>query len=267
MAAHSTCQPGLPRPNRESQAGSPGRSARQTRASSGSFFPGRPGSPPRCAARSAISAGSYPQAVPGPDSAPKRGSAALAKYRSSSRSYRAPRSASRAVNSLDHRQRLHRPDQVVRRQDAQRLHVAAVPLDLAAGQLTPVLAVTLSALEQRVVDVRDVLHVADGVPRGRAPRRRPVTEDLGPGVQPGPHQQVPRGVGERVPDVRRVIGRDAAGVQRGHRAGGGEDQLARGRVVDPGRRAAARQHRDIRTAPGVHARQVIAHRRRQGTAD
>src|SRR5256886_4848924 len=52
-----TCQLYLPRPNRESQAGSPGRSARQARTSSGSFLPRRSWSPPRLAARSAIPAG------------------------------------------------------------------------------------------------------------------------------------------------------------------------------------------------------------------
>src|SRR5580698_1939620 len=88
MAAHSTCQPGPPGPKREAQDGSPGRSARHTSTSSGSFLPGLPGSPPRLAAMSAISARSYPQAVPGPESAPNRGSADLAKYTSSSTPYR-----------------------------------------------------------------------------------------------------------------------------------------------------------------------------------
>ena len=42
-------KPGRPGPNEEDQDGSPGRAASQTRASSGSFFPGRAGSPPRSA--------------------------------------------------------------------------------------------------------------------------------------------------------------------------------------------------------------------------
>ena len=58
IAAHSTCQPGRPGPNEEAQDGSPGRAASQTRASSGSFFPGRAGSPPRSAKSTAIVAGS-----------------------------------------------------------------------------------------------------------------------------------------------------------------------------------------------------------------
>src|SRR3569833_3635532 len=39
IAAHSTCQPGRPGPNGESQDGSPGRSACHSSASSGSFLP------------------------------------------------------------------------------------------------------------------------------------------------------------------------------------------------------------------------------------
>ena len=66
---------------------------------------------------------------------------------------------------LDDGQRLDRPDQVGRRQDAQRLHVVAVALRLAAGQFPPVLAVPVGPFQQWVVDVGHVLHVDDGVPR------------------------------------------------------------------------------------------------------
>ena len=68
---------------------------------------------------------------------------------------------------LDDRQCLDRPDQVGGRQDAQRLHVGAVALDLAAGQFAPVLAVARGPFQQRIVDVGDVLHVDHGVPGGR----------------------------------------------------------------------------------------------------
>ena len=156
------------------------------------------------------------------------------------------------VEPLDDRQRLHRSDQVGGRQDAQRLHVGAVALDLAAGQLAPVLAVAGGPFQQRVVDVGDVLDVDHGVPGGRR-----YVRGLGHRVQPGPDQQVPGGVGGGVPDVRRVVGGDAAGVQRGHRAGRGQYQVTRGRVVHPGRRAAPRKHGNIDTAPGIHVRQVI----------
>ncbi len=92
IAAHSTCQPGRPWPNRDAQAGSFGRAPSQTSASSGSFLPGRPGSPPRSADNSSISARSSP------DTDPNASSLARAKYSSPSRSYRAPRWARRPAN-------------------------------------------------------------------------------------------------------------------------------------------------------------------------
>ena len=64
---------------------------------------------------------------------------------------------------LDDRQRLDCADQVGRRQDTQCLHVPAVPLRLAAGQLAPVLAVPVGPLQQRVIDIGHVLHVDHGV--------------------------------------------------------------------------------------------------------
>ncbi len=141
---------------------------------------------------------------------------------------------------LDDGQRLDRADQVGRRQDAQRLHVLAVPLGLAAGQLAPVLAVPVGPLEQRVIDVGHVLHVDDGVAgRGRSRCLRGLLSLRGR-VEPGPDQQVPGGVGGGVPHVGRVVRGDAAGVQRGHRARRGQDQLAGGRVVQPWRRTAPR---------------------------
>src|SRR6185437_10424969 len=60
IAAHSTCQPGRPGPNREFQCGSPGRLASQISGSSGSFLPARPGSPPRSADSSSIVVTSNP---------------------------------------------------------------------------------------------------------------------------------------------------------------------------------------------------------------
>ena len=92
IAAHSTCQPGLPGPKPDGHEGSPGRAASHTSGSSGSFFPGRSGSPPRSANSSVISAG------PSRDTAPNRGSADLAWYRSPSSSYSTPWSASRPLN-------------------------------------------------------------------------------------------------------------------------------------------------------------------------
>jgi hypothetical protein len=132
-------------------------------ASSGSFLPGRPGRRRASADSSAISAGSS---------------------RRPCRARTARRTRVRRLGEvdilvdvvqrtavghpggepLDDRQRLHRPDQVGGRQHPQRLHVLAVPLDLAAGQLTPVFAVPGGPLEQRIVHVGDVLHVDNGEP-------------------------------------------------------------------------------------------------------
>src|SRR5215470_3960029 len=81
MAAHSTCQPGRPNPNVDSQAGSPGRVANQTSGSSASVLPGRPGSPPRTGDSLII------VWLSSPETAPKAGSADLQKYVSPSRSY------------------------------------------------------------------------------------------------------------------------------------------------------------------------------------
>ncbi len=80
IAAHSTCQPGRPWPNLESQDGSPGRLASQTTASSGSFLPGRPGSPPRSADSLII------VSVSSPETDPNAGSADRQKYTSPSMS-------------------------------------------------------------------------------------------------------------------------------------------------------------------------------------
>ena len=55
--------------------------------------------------------------------------------------------------------RLHRPDVVSRRDDGQRLHVAAEQINLAGAKLAPVHSVAGGALEQRVVYVGDVLDV------------------------------------------------------------------------------------------------------------
>ncbi len=162
------------------------------------------------------------------------------------------------VEALDDRQRLDRTDQVGGRQDAQRLHVGAVPLGLAGGQLAPILAIAGRALKQRVVDVGYVLHVADGEPRLAGAGLAGGLRGLRCGVQPGADEEVPGGVGGGVADVRRVVRGDAAGVQHGHRARRGQDELAGDRVVQPGRRPAARKQGDICAAPRLHVRQVIA---------
>ena len=104
------------------------------------------------------------------------------------------------VEPLDDGQRLNRADQVGRRQDAQRLHVLAVPLGLAAGQFAPVLAVPVGPLEQRVIDVGHVLHVDDGVAgwgRSRGASGVSCGFSLGPLGPLGPRRARPGPAGPR----------------------------------------------------------------------
>jgi len=54
-------------------------------------------------------------------------------------------------------------------QHPQCLHVLPVPPCFAAGQLTPVFAVPDGPLEQRIVDVGDVLYIDNGEPGGERP--------------------------------------------------------------------------------------------------
>jgi hypothetical protein len=93
--------------------------------------------------------------------------------------------------------RLDGADVVRRRQDAQRGHVLAEQGGLTLRDRHPVLAVAGGALEQRVVDVGDVLHVVD----------------VQPAVAPQAHERVEGEVGGGVAQVRRVVRRDAADVQ------------------------------------------------------
>ena len=78
------------------------------------------------------------------------------------------RSSSAATLSAIVRDRLDRADVVRRRDDPQRLHVLAEQRGLAHRQDDPVLAVAGGPLQQRVVDVGDVLHVAHRRGRRRA---------------------------------------------------------------------------------------------------
>jgi len=99
---------------------------------------------------------------------------------------------------------------VVGRQHPQRAHVGAEELDLRCGQLPPVLAGLLGALEQRIIDVGDVLHIGD----------------IEPQVAPGPLQQVERQVGERVTQMGGVVRGDATDIETG-RTGLGPYRLQR----------------------------------------
>ena len=125
------CQPGRPGPNGLSHAGSPGRSARHSRQSSGSFLPSRSGSPPRSAKisqhRVAVEPGHGAEGVVGGhrevevvvDPVDRAGLV-------------------EALDQLDDlRDRLDRTDVVRGRQDAQRLHVLAEQLRSRARPARP----------------------------------------------------------------------------------------------------------------------------------
>ena len=136
----------------------------------------------------------------------------------------------------DPRDRLDRADEVLGRQHAQRRHVLAEQRRLAHAEDDPVLVVAVGALEQRVVDVGDVLHVVDGVA----------------GVPPHPVDQVEGQVGGRVPEVRGVVGRDAADVHPRRLVGAGGHDLAAGGVVDLEDGPGPGQGRQQRGGPGEH---------------
>ena len=99
--------------------------------------------------------------------------------------------------------------------------------DLTGRQLAPVKTVAVGPLEQRIVDVGDVLHVVHLVPE----------------VQPQPLNQVERQVGGGMPEMGGVVGRDPAHVHGGRRPGDHRAHLTVGGVVEPQLRAASRQCR------------------------
>ena len=101
-----------------------------------------------------------------------------------------------------------RADEVGGRQHPQRGHVLAEQLGLPLGELDPVEVDLVGPLEQRVVDVGDVLDVGD----------------LVAGVAPGPVEQVEGDVRRGVPHVRGVVGRDAADVEPGRAVRLGRDR-------------------------------------------
>ena len=115
-----------------------------------------------------------------------------------------------AREALDDAEGLDRADQPGGRQHPQGRHVGAVAVDLAVGQLAPVLTVPGRPLQQRVVHVGHVLHVGHVMAR----------------VPPGSDQQVPGQERGGVPDMGGVVRGDPARVQRGVRPGRGDRQLA-----------------------------------------
>ncbi len=137
----------------------------------------------------------------------------------------------------DLRDRLDRADVLARRHDPERFHVLAEQRGLAHAQHDPVVLVAGGPLQQRVVDVRDVLHVVHVVAV----------------VEPHPVDEVEGEVGGRVPEVRRVVRRDAADVRPGGGARRGGADLARGRVEQPQGPRFARYPRHRNGRPGLHA--------------
>ncbi len=115
----------------------------------------------------------------------------------------------------DHqRDRLDGADVAVGRQDPQRGHVLAEQRGLAHREDLPVVLVARGALEQRVVDVRHVLHVAHVVP----------------GIQPAALDEVEGEIGGGVAEVGGVVRGDPADVDPGRAVGGGTGRSGDGGV-------------------------------------
>ena len=233
MTLHSMCQPGRP-----GRAGCP-RTARRpgcprhSSESSGSRLPARSGSPPRSANSASMVVAVVVRLAAEPGRRGDREVDVLVDAVG-----RAGGRAAAPIASVISRDRLDGADVVVRRQHPQRRHVLAEQLDLALGQLDPVLAGLRGPLEQRVVDVGDVLHVVH----------------LVPGVAPDAVDEVEGEVGGRVAEVRRVVRRDAAHVHAGRRGPAPSAAPRRWRC----RTAAARPPRPGRSGTRVPARSAWA---------
>src|SRR5450759_4879065 len=143
-------------------------------------------------------------------------------------------------NLRDH---LGRRDVVVGRDDAQALHVATEQFGLLGGEGTPVDTGRRCALEEGVVDICRVLHVAYGVA----------------GVEPETDEGVVGEVGCGVADVGGVVWRYAAYIQAGDCERPRLNELSRGRVVDVGNGAMPWQPWNHGTAPGSHHTSLPVH--------
>lgn len=132
--------------------------------------------------------------------------------------------------------RLDRADVVLRGQHPQGGHVLAEEGRLLLGEGGPVEAVLFGALEERIVDVGDVLDVVN----------------LALGVEPHALHEVERVVGRRVSHVGGVVRRDAADVETGDGTGVKGDQATGRGVVDPQVAALTRQGGDLGSGPGMH---------------
>jgi hypothetical protein len=155
-----------------------------------------------------------------------------------------PVDRTRLLELLDHRHsqrdRLDRTHVVVWWEHPEGLHVLAEQLGLALRELGPVDVHLRGALEQRVVDVGDVLD----------------EDDLVPGVAPGAVEQVERDVRRGMAHVGRVVGSDAADVEAGRAVRGGGDLAARRGVVERHRRSRDRELGHLGSRPRTHARSL-----------
>ncbi|SIJ33180.1 Uncharacterised protein [Mycobacteroides abscessus subsp. abscessus] len=140
----------------------------------------------------------------------------------------------------DLRDRFDDADIVLRRDDAQRLHVVAEELDLGVGEFAPVDAGGFRAFEEGVVDVSGVLDV----------------DDVESGVAPHPTEQIEGDVGGRMPEVGRIVGGDPADVEGRRPVLAGElPRTARPRVEDRGQDAGGGQRGQFGSGPRLHADQ------------
>ena len=215
IAAHSTCQPGRPGPNGDGQLGSPGRSASHSSASSWSLLPARSGSPPRSANRRqhgvAVVAGLVAELRGGVGAEVHVGVLRIVDDVGGA-------GGEQLLDDLDDLgHRLGGGHIVTRRQHPQGRHVLAEQVGLPVGELAPADAVTLRTLEQRIVDVGDVLHVVHTVT----------------GVQPEAVHQVEGQVGRGMTQMGGVIRGDPADVHGGGGARGHRSHLPVCAVVEP----------------------------------
>ena len=138
------------------------------------------------------------------------------------------------------------PDVAVGWDDAQRSHVGAEQFGLVLGQFLPVLPRCCGTFQQRIVHIRDVLDVVD----------------LQAEVPPDPVDQVEGEVGVGVPQVRGVIGGDAAHVHPGVALRGADGNGASGGgVVQPEPLGHVLRRRDagnLDWGPRIHGHKTTA---------
>ena len=236
------CQPGRPGPSGLSQCGSPSRGPRQTTQSSGSFLPG-------------------PVGVTAALGEQREHRVAVVVRLLAERRVGGHREVEVVLDPVDRagllqpldqghreRDRLDRADVVLGREHPQRLHVLAEQLGLALGELGPVDAHLGRPLQQRVIDVGDVLDV----------------DHLVAGVAPGPVQQVEADVVGRVAHVRGVVRRDAAGIEPGRPVGRGRHQGLGRRVEQCHRRSLDRELGHLGGRPRTHAGSLRVPRQKGG---